>query len=95
VLRVSDGERRKPKKRRSLFGRPGPACPVCLAPQTVVILWGMPGMDDELQRAMDEKRVVIGGCVVSLDDPKWECAECGAQLWADGRFEAARDRLES
>jgi hypothetical protein len=44
---------------------------------------------------MDAKRVVLGGCVVSFDDPKWECAECGTQLWADGRFESARERWES
>ena len=36
-------------------------------------------MDDELQKKIDDGKIVLGGCCVTFDDPRWECAECRQQ----------------
>jgi hypothetical protein len=32
-------------------------------------------------------RFVLGGCVITGDDPEQQCLECGANVFPDGRFE--------
>jgi YgiT-type zinc finger domain-containing protein len=39
-------------------------------------------MDDKLQKLLDEKKVMLGGCVISLDNPQWHCNDCGKE-WQD------------
>jgi hypothetical protein len=48
------------------------------------ILYGLPHFSPELERELDERRVVLGGCVVFDDSPRRQCADCGHQ-W--GRVE--------
>lgn len=56
-------------------------CPSCGSNRVSEILHGMPAFSDELEKEMNEGRVVLGGCCVTDDDPEWECAECGTKIY--------------
>lgn len=63
-------------------------CSNCGAPLTRVrILYGYPTLEAEKRAQRGE--VVLGGCLVGEDDPKWACAACREPLW--GRPSALRD----
>ena len=51
------------------------ACPQCNKNNVAVIFWGFPG-NDEIIQAIHDKKIVSGGCLISDDDPKWECTDC-------------------
>jgi hypothetical protein len=41
---------------------------------------------------MEAGRVVLGGCCVTEDDPKWQCADCEAVIYerkAQGKADLA------
>ena len=52
-------------------------CPKCGGIDIAMILYGLPS--DELlnSKKVKEKKIVLGGCVVSSTDPKLECNDCG------------------
>jgi len=50
-------------------------CPVCREKSGVNIIYGMPGYD--LFLAEERGEVVLGGCVIDLDDPDRQCLQCG------------------
>ena len=52
------------------------SCPKCGSDDVATILWGLPIEDPELDKALEEKKIVLGGCVVSKNDPYWECNDC-------------------
>jgi len=67
-------------------------CPACRSRRVVQILYGFPDLTPELQRALDEERAVLGGCVVFEDAPRWHCMAC-AQRWGRlGRRPSRRKR---
>jgi hypothetical protein len=47
-------------------------CPRCGKPGGLPIVYGMPGAD-----TMEREDVVLGGCVVSGEDPDTACKYCG------------------
>ena len=51
-------------------------CPKCNSPNVAKIFWGYPGNLDSMKEELDKKEIVLGGCLVSDHDPKWECNEC-------------------
>lgn len=52
-------------------------CPKCKSSKVVPIVYGLP--DSELGRQEREGEVELGGCIVSEDDPKWSCKDCGCK----------------
>ena len=54
-------------------------CPACKHAPMASILWGYPAFSPDLEKDIEEGRVVLGGCCVSMDDPAWECSRCGQQ----------------
>ena len=55
------------------------ACPSCGAPlKRVRILYGYPTPETEARATRGE--VVLAGCLIGEDDPKWACAACGAAV---------------
>jgi hypothetical protein len=52
-------------------------CPKCGSERVADILYVLPIFSDELERKLDAGEVVLGGCVVTGDDPSWHCVECG------------------
>ena len=53
-------------------------CPECGSENIATILYGMPAMTGELQTAIDNGEVVLGGCIVSDDGsaPEFVCNSC-------------------
>lgn len=57
-------------------------CPGCGHSPLASILYGyVVGIDDGLDKKLKEGRIVLGGCCVSDDDPKWECTNCGQKVY--------------
>jgi hypothetical protein len=57
--------------------RPPVVRPRCRSMDVAVYLWGEPAFSDELEQDIGAGRVVIGGCVVSEEDPIHRCRACG------------------
>ena len=51
-------------------------CPRCGGKDTAPIMYGMPAFDDELERALADHKIVLGGCCISDADPKYHCFQC-------------------
>ena len=64
---------------------PLPDCPSCGSAKAAHILYGLPSLTDELQQAIDEQRVVLGGCIFEENAPAGVCIYCGY------KFHAGRD----
>jgi len=52
-----------------------PKCPFCDGDKTCSIFYGYPG-DIEWYLEAVAKGEIIGGCVISDNDPAWHCHEC-------------------
>ena len=52
-------------------------CPKCGGTDIAMILYGLPS--DELlnSKKVKERKIILGGCGVSNNDPKLECNDCG------------------
>jgi len=53
-----------------------PICPSCRSKNTALIFWGYPGDMEGYLNAVAKKEIVPGGCILSNNDPKWECTGC-------------------
>ena len=51
-------------------------CPRCGKNSIAKILWGLPADMEFLEKKLARKEIVLGGCCVSVDDPKWQCNSC-------------------
>ncbi len=61
-------------------GRPS-KCPQCGSPKIARIMYGLPDFSsEELKKAVEEGRIVLGGCIVAPDSPRWKCKGCGASM---------------
>lgn len=58
-------------------------CPRCESTRVVPIAFGYPS--PEMIRAAEREEIAIGGCVISDDDPKLACLDCGMQFVRSGR----------
>lgn len=58
-------------------------CPRCGSRKTAKILWGMPAMTDKLQKQLDKKEIVLGGCSVILPTPTHHCNTCKKDFGGD------------
>ena len=64
---------------------PPPACPRCGSENVAWILRGYPKYSEELEADLASGSVVLGGCVVELDQASHECNACGLEFRSDGR----------
>jgi hypothetical protein len=51
-------------------------CPNCGKSSIAEIFWGYPGDVDLMKESIEKKEIVLGGCCVTDNDPKWECNDC-------------------
>lgn len=65
-------------------------CPVCGSNRLAKILYGRPFFTPKLQDALDSGKIILGGCCVSGDDPKWQCADCGVKIFVKQRTNISR-----
>ena len=53
-----------------------PLCPSCKSNDVARIFWGYPGESDSLKKKLKQRKIILGGCLVTDNDPKWECNAC-------------------
>jgi len=51
-------------------------CPNCKKTWIAEILWGLPGDISAIEEELERKDLVLGGCIITDHDPKWECNDC-------------------
>lgn len=51
-------------------------CPKCSSHDVARIFWGHPMESECFFKKVKEKEIVLGGCIVTDDDPEWECTVC-------------------
>jgi transposase-like protein len=51
-------------------------CPQCKSTSIAEILWGFSSDSDFLQDEIKKKKIVLGGCLITDNDPQWECNSC-------------------
>ena len=56
-------------------------CPHCGSRRIARIGYGMPAYTKKLERALEAGRIVLGGCCVTEDDPRWQCIDCSTRIY--------------
>ncbi len=56
-------------------------CPECGSTRVANILFGMPAFSKEIEEKIHEGKIVLGGCCISDDDPKWKCIDCSTEIY--------------
>ena len=60
-------------------------CPYCGSTDTAFYLYGEPNLDEKLQKMLDKRECILGGCCVHTEcvngktvfiDPPWRCNKC-------------------
>ena len=51
-------------------------CPNCKKESIAEILWGYPADTDVVKEGLDREKIILGGCIVTEHDPRWECNSC-------------------
>ena len=54
-------------------------CPECKSDSIAKIFWGYPGNLEAIDEQLKKKEIVLGGCIICDNDPKWECNSCHCQ----------------
>jgi hypothetical protein len=57
-------------------------CGFCGSKRCAEILYGRVAMTEQLQEDLASGKVVLGGCLVYEDMPRWRCLDCGRE-WRD------------
>jgi hypothetical protein len=57
--------------------KPKAQCSSCGSEKIARILYGMPMYNEKLKKQLDRGTVMLGGCCVTGNDPKYECMNCG------------------
>ena len=53
-------------------------CPYCGSQNIAEYLYGYPDLDDdELEKQIENKEVILGGCIITDDNPSFHCNDCG------------------
>lgn len=51
-------------------------CPRCGSNHTAQILWGLPAITEDLEKKLEDKEIVLGGCCITENDPTHHCIKC-------------------
>ena len=51
-------------------------CHSCNSKSVAWILWGYPVDMRAIEQKLKDRKIVLGGCIVTDHDSKWECNEC-------------------
>ncbi len=68
-------------------------CPSCKSKDVAKILWGYPASTSSLKESLKKKEIVLGGCLITDHDPKWECNSC-YNRWGE-RYDCDNSRDDS
>lgn len=67
--------------RRVERSRKPESCPTCGAKPVARIERGYPLFTPKLAEDLEAGRVILGGCVMTGDDPFWQCTQCGQEIY--------------
>jgi len=56
-------------------------CPECNSSRIATILYGYPDFNEKLENDIELGRTVLGGCCEEIGAPKWQCADCGIDIF--------------
>jgi hypothetical protein len=70
-------------------------CPNCGKSWIAKIFWGYPADMESMEESFKRKEIVLGGCLVTDNDPKWECNDCGHQWGQRKDDEVDSDNTDS
>jgi primosomal protein N' len=51
-------------------------CPKCKSNSIAEIFYGLPNFTEELNKKIEDKKIVLGGCEISWDNPIYHCNDC-------------------
>lgn len=54
----------------------GLLCPSCGSESIATILYGLPAMSKNLEKAIENREATLGGCLVHAEAPQWTCNRC-------------------
>mgnify|MGYP006435393845 CR=1 FL=1 len=54
-------------------------CPACDSDKILDIVYGYPA--ESLDKGAQQGKVILGGCVITGDDPQWQCSKCGTDFY--------------
>jgi hypothetical protein len=57
-----------------------PRCPKCNKTKLAQIMYGMPAMSEELEKQLDEGVVVLAGCCIEGEKPRYRCRWCKTEF---------------
>ena len=57
-------------------------CPNCGKSWIAKIFWGYPADIESMEESLEKKVIILGGCLVTNNDPRWECNDCNHQ-WGE------------
>ena len=52
-------------------------CSECGSKKIAKIEYGLPYFSEEERQQVEAGKIVLGGCVLTGDDPDWQCVDCG------------------
>lgn len=55
-------------------------CPLCKGTRIASYQYGLPAFSEKLEKDLREGRVVLGGCNVDPENPRWRCVSCGTDF---------------
>ena len=47
------------------------------------LLYGVHEIDEKMQRDIDSRRILLGGCSILKDSPKWFCSNCQTEYFLE------------
>ena len=63
------------------FSRKPSKCPKCGSGRIASILYGLPAFSEKLEKDLEARKIVLGGCCIIDDDPVWKCTDCNAMFY--------------
>lgn len=69
-------------------------CPKCNKTWIAEIIWGYPEQTTVVEEELERKDIVLGGCLITDHDPKWECNDCHHK-WGDAEHNEESDKIDS
>ncbi len=55
-------------------------CPECHSTDIAKILYGMPVMNEKMQKDISNGKIVLGGCCLDESNPVYHCNKCGHEF---------------
>ena len=61
-------------------------CPNCNSASICEIIYGYIHMNEEIEEAIKQRKMKLGGCVIGNNSPKFSCNSC-SNLWGDLEYD--------